>query len=1097
MSAASTIVWMFRLDLKSVEMSLDAADTSVRATSSSDNRHMGRRAFKISAGLLVAACIAGAQPPRKLVLHQRIERQAGPGYKEVFVIDVPTGQFVNVVLEKRGADVVLSVLDPSRKALVTADSPNFTFGRASAAWIAQASGTYSLTVAKSERSKETGAYEIEWAELRDSTDKDRTRIQALDKLYSAASKDRPQAIHLYEESAELWRSLGEGYEESLCLHRIGALYYDSGDPQKALDYYQRALAIRRTIGDRAGEANTLNNIGLAYARLGDLQKALDYYQQALPVRRAAGDKSGEASTLTNIAVAYSALGEQQKALEYCQQTAEVRRAAKDRVGEALALSNIAGIYSASGEQQKALDAIEQVLALYRAAGDRPGEARTVSSLGSLYRDLGAEEKALDFYGKALLLARAAADRSVESDTVIGMGDAYFFLGEKQKSLDSYQQGAAIKRALNDRSGEALALIGIANVYSDLGGRQKPAVASAEEKQKALDIYLQSLALGRAAGDFSVQVFALMGAGVAYSAAGDKQKAAQNLSQALFLFSAARYRPGEGWAQYEMARVERDRGNLTQARTLAGKALDTVEVLRTKVLSQDLRSSFFAAVQDGYALEMDILMRMHKADPSQNHAAEAFTVSERARARVLLESLGESRADIRAGVEAPLLERERTLQVQLNAKEMARMQMVAAKHTPEQLADLEKAVRDLASKYEDTHTEIRARSPRYAALNFPQPLSPGEIQKEVLDSDTLLLEFALGDQGSFLWAVSTSGIVSIALPKKSEIEQAARLYHDALIDPVGNAPIDTGKALSRMLLGEVASGLESKRLLIVADGALQYIPFAALPDPNRPEQPLIVNHEIVSAPSASTLAVLRRENADRKPAPKMLAVLADPVFSADDPRIARGRTGALQRSIGDPLAGMRLARLPGTRREAAGILSLVPESQRKQSLDFDASRATLTSPEMREYRFLHLATHGLLNTTHPELSGVALSLVDRTGKSQDGFVRLHEVYNLQLSADLVVLSACQTGLGKEIQGEGLVGLTRGFMYAGAPRVLASLWKVDDRATAELMKSFYGVMFGDKHQRPAAALRDAQIAMWRTKGWEAPYYWAAFVLQGDWK
>jgi CHAT domain-containing protein len=341
-----------------------------------------------------------------------------------------------------------------------------------------------------------------------------------------------------------------------------------------------------------------------------------------------------------------------------------------------------------------------------------------------------------------------------------------------------------------------------------------------------------------------------------------------------------------------------------------------------------------------------------------------------------------------------------------------------------------------------------------------------------------------------------------------VEQAAQRFHDALSAEGSDLSI-SGKALSSMLLGGVAASLGKKRLLIVGDGALQYLPFAALPDPNSLQQPLVVNHEIVSVPSASTLAVQRRENSNRKPAPKMLAILADPVFDASDSRLnrspdkpiaalTRDADGPLERSLGDlGFSGAHLPRLPGTRREAAGIVSLVPVSERMNALDFDASRATLTSPEVSQYRIVHLATHGLLNTAHPELSGVVLSLVDRQGNPQDGFLRLHEIYNLKLSADLVVLSACQTGLGKEIRGEGLMGLTRGFMYAGAPRVVASLWKVDDRATAELMKQFYSAMLGEKHETPAAALRAAQLAIWKTKGWEAPYYWAAFVLQGDWR
>jgi CHAT domain-containing protein len=337
-------------------------------------------------------------------------------------------------------------------------------------------------------------------------------------------------------------------------------------------------------------------------------------------------------------------------------------------------------------------------------------------------------------------------------------------------------------------------------------------------------------------------------------------------------------------------------------------------------------------------------------------------------------------------------------------------------------------------------------------------------------------------------------------------------------------------LSRMLLGPVASRLGRKRLAIVADGALQYIPFAALPAPSSGSgeglnsgaepQPLCIEREIVSLPSASTLATLRREIAGRKPAEKSLAVLADPVFADDDTRVRRnvGKAGAkgetrsahsdetdigfLQmtrsgRETGVIGAEAGFGRLLSTRHEAEAILSLVPERERMQALDFEASRTSAFRPELGEYRIIHFATHGLLNNIHPELSGIVLSLVDESGQPQDGFLRLQDIYNLKLPVDLVVLSACQTGLGKEIKGEGLIGLARGFMYAGAPRIVASLWKVDDRATSELMKRFYQGMLGPEALRPAEALRQAQLSIWKEKQWRAPYYWAAFVLQGEWK
>ena len=433
------------------------------------------------------------------------------------------------------------------------------------------------------------------------------------------------------------------------------------------------------------------------------------------------------------------------------------------------------------------------------------------------------------------------------------------------------------------------------------------------------------------------------------------------------------------------------------------------------------------------------------------------------------------------------------------------------------------------------------------MTQPQPLGLAEIQQQVLDPDTLLLEYSLGNDASHLFVVSQTSITSHQLPKRADIEEATRRVRELLTaqqpqpgdtEAKYQARVKEARAsywpqaaeLSRMLLGPAASQLGRKRLAIVADGALQYIPFAALPAPSpgndegrnsgAEPQPLFVEHEIVSLPSASTLATLRRETAGRKPAEKSLAILADPVFTDDDTRVRRdvGKAGAkektrsadsdktdigfLQMTRSGRETGViggegGFGRLLSTRREAAAISALVPERERMQALDFEASRTTALRPELGEYRIVHFATHGLLNNIHPELSGIVLSLVDKEGKPQDGFLRLQDIYNLKLSAELVALSACQTGLGKEIKGEGLIGLTRGFMYAGAPRVVASLWKVDDRATSELMKRFYQGMLGPEALRPAGALRQAQLSIWKQKQWREPYYWAAFVLQGEWK
>jgi CHAT domain-containing protein len=359
-----------------------------------------------------------------------------------------------------------------------------------------------------------------------------------------------------------------------------------------------------------------------------------------------------------------------------------------------------------------------------------------------------------------------------------------------------------------------------------------------------------------------------------------------------------------------------------------------------------------------------------------------------------------------------------------------------------------------------------------------------------------------------------------LTNETPDQRQVRLRHAEAAYPAAAAE------LSKMVLGPLGPLTGIKRILIVSDGALQYIPFEALPAPtvgpvdDRP--PLVVNYEIVHLPSVSVIAELRRGGAKTTPSRQVLAVLADPVFDQDDPRVGRkalasNRIAKNTDRANTSVAGLALPvdpenvgreigvgdnevlvpRLLFSREEAESILRNVPADRRFAALNFKASRATATAAELSRYRYLHFATHGILNSQHPELSGVVLSLVDEAGRPQDGFLRLHDIYSLRLSAELVVLSACQTGLGREVRGEGLIGLTRGFMYAGAPRVVASLWKVDDAATAELMSRFYrGIL--KENRTPAAALHNAQLEMWRQPNWRrSPYYWAAFVLQGDWK
>ncbi len=956
------------------------------------------------------------------------------------------------------------------------------------------------------------------------------------------------ALGFFQQALPIWRDLKRKREEASTLNFLGLVHNTLGDKQLALEHYNQALALAREVNNRGLEATVLNNMAAIYFSLGEKRKAAESFDQVLPLRRAANDKLGEASTLTNIGSVYSDLGENLRALDYYNQALPLWREAKRADGEVSAIQNIGEAYDLLGEKQKALDYYAQALTLARSIGAKQVEGIISTNLATLYSSLGEKEKAREIYLQALEIHRATGNRTTEADTLHLLGFLHYELEDTQKALDYLTQALPVWRQLKDKRGEAITLTATGMVYRSL-----------DQRDKSLEFSNQGLPLHREVGNRAGEAETLINIGLIESASGEKQVAFENFNRAAELSRAISDPALEAKAKYEIARVKLDTGELDQSRSQIEDTLNIVESLRTKVASQELRASYFATVQKYYDFYIELLMRMNGRQAGKGFSGEALQVSERARARSLLEILSEANASIREGVDATLLEREQRLHHQLNGKADALARLYASRPTPEQVVAAKKEVDDLTAQYNDVRAEIRRASPRYAALTQPSPLSLKEIQQQVLDNDTLLLEYWLGETRSYLWAVTPTKITSYVLPARAKIESAARDSYEWLSKPsqatakrrLKHDGVEMSESerkarglqalnyLSNTLIKPVASQLGKKRLVVVASGALQYVPFAALTvasgrkksPPNRPpifdHRSLIEDHEVINLPSASTMAVLRRDTAERQIAPKMLAVLADPVFERDDERVRtmarptisnqgnatapqskeaekpQSQSVAEERSLkhikeksAEETGEMKISRLPFTRQEAEQILALVPEAERKQALDFDASRATATAKDLSQYRYVHFATHGYLDSERPEFSALVLSLVNKDGGQQSGFLYAYDVYNLQLNSDLVVLSACETGLGKEIKGEGLVGLTRGFMYAGAPRVVVSLWSVNDRATADLMARFYRKMLKE-NLRPAAALRAAQIEMLKGSRWREPYYWAAFALQGEWR
>jgi CHAT domain-containing protein/predicted negative regulator of RcsB-dependent stress response len=960
-----------------------------------------------------------------------------------------------------------------------------------------------------------------------------------------------EALAKYNQVLVCWRSIRAHAEAAATLRTIGDVYYDTGQYPSATDAYEQAIRESKSVGDVRGQALALIAIGLidfdadhpkdlwahtneAFSLVQDLHDeqvraqvlmnyalAYDYQDDAANASRSADEGVVIAERLKNSQTYGRALlfagivkldsGKLTEALDCYQRALYEFQKGGYLAWQARAVAAIGNIYAAIGELQQSLEYDSQALTIQKRLGNRRWQAVTFNNIGYAYSTLGDLEHALDNYASALDCYRDIGHESGQALTSVFVGNINRLLGDYKKADEYYRLGQRLSQKVDDKRTKALSLIGL-GLLSQANGNLSDAVRN----------YSSALTTYEGTGNLRGRLFTRNALGYAQYLMGQKRGALRNLLQGLSLAEKAGDRELEVSVRYNLAWVQKSLGQLDEAKSQIETALQLIESLRLKLASFERRSSYFASVRQFYELYADILMDLHRQQLGAGFDAKAFEVSERARARSLLESLRESEINIRADADATLLKEEQDVQRQLNEASIRRAQLSGTASSPD--ADsVNKEIDRLTTRYQELEGRIRSNSSRYAAAPMPQPLGLQESRR-LLDENSMLLEYMLGDDRSYLWVITSSKLYSFELPPRAQIESRVGEFRKLLIAnqsiegetyeqmqlrvaEAGKHLLNDSLSLGKILLGPIADELGKQRLLIVPDGGLQSIPFQALTllDAAGSPRALLEDHEIVYEPSASALDIVKQSSAHRHSGSGSVAVFANPVFEADDPRVASAKVPRTpdgkessqlvkqaMRDVG--LQQGHIPPLPASREEADAIMSAVPWRTGFEAIDFHASRTTIGETDFSQYRIAHFATHGFVDYQHPELSGLVLSLVDERGNPQDGFLRMHDIYNLKLPVDLVVLSACNTGLGKEVKGEGLIGLTRGFMYAGARGVVASLWKVDDDATAELMKHFYGGMF-TKGLTPAAALRDAQLALRSQKRWQSPYYWAAFEIQGE--
>jgi CHAT domain-containing protein/tetratricopeptide (TPR) repeat protein len=1018
---------------------------------------------------------AAIQEPPFLELNKLIDRNIAQGEIHAYRVRLVAGDFIHINTESKEVLLGYEVSGPDgRQVLDVGKLGGTPFGVKPVSLVAETSGDYLIKIRPVDK---PGKYKILLDALRPATPQDRSRARGeaafvkADALFQRGRKeDLQQAVEILRASLSQWRAAEIPLAEADALTVMGLAHRRLGEMQQAIERYQQAFEIFQKQNWDIGGALMLNNIGVAYAEMGDRAMAIRYYLPVTKLWRQFNNSVMYGMTMTNLGASYGAVGEFRKSLETLEEALQTWKTLDNQKWKSNTFVKLGTVYGNLGEPEIAADYCHQAFQLWRESDGLLEKTQHLTCIGGAQADFGNYTKAIEYQSEALKICQEIGNSNCQVSTASGLGMTYFAMKDYPRSAECFQQALEISRAAKNLYNEAKLLSSLGRVHAILND-----LPTAER------LLRQSYELQQTIGDTQGEAMALGG----------------------------------------LARVYRHQGRLGESLAAIQQSLALIEQQRQTLSGHSSQAAYFSRLHEHQEFYLGVQMQLHAQSPEAGHAVAAFQASEHSRARSLLEALREARSDIRQGVDANLLQRETVVRQQLFYKEQVLADLLAGKNGAERIATAKKEVETLLLQKREIEALIRARSPRYAALTQPQPLNLAEIQKQVLDDDTALLEYAMGGERSYLFAVTKASFDVYELPVRAEIEELAtefyRLSARTFMDG-GKWTIESenklsaiAAKLSKMILAPAAASLKKKRLLVVAEGALQYIPFAALPDGD--SRPLIASHEIVSLPSASTLAVLRRELNARQVAPKTLAVLGDPVFSANDTRLvasaksiqtktARGLSAeadTLRRSLrlggANVTAPLQLSRLNHTRDEALSITALVPADSKLLALGFDANRQLATSDKLSQYRIVHFATHGWMDAAKPDLSAVVLSLVNKEGKPQNGFLRLHEIYNLNLPAELVVLSACETGIGKDIKGEGLISLTRGFMYAGARRVLVSLWPVDDPATAELMKRFYRGMIKE-NLTPSVALKKAQLEMQRQARWRSPYYWAGFVLQGEW-
>jgi len=878
-------------------------------------------------------------------------------------------------------------------------------------------------------------------------------------IYFTLSKYE-NALSSYREA----QSLDGNNSELVCpvVSHMARIYATRGQKSQADEYSNRALSQCNALPDTRFQAEALEARGESLWNSDGSPESAEFFNQAQELFGKANDTRSQAHAL--LMLAYAHFWDQRvESLQFAGKALDLSLLNKDRRGIAEART-VLGLFAAFiDEFETAKCNYKWSLPMFQSVGDKDNEAITLNGIGLANWETGNVDESLENYTRAKAVFNRLHDQLGAVESITGMGKTLGVMRQYQQLARLYREKLNIARQTRSSVHEASALADMAGVDE----LQHHYAAAKKLYEQSLEIY-RSAKNDNGIGNILVRLALL------HERQGEHPQALELLENAR-AWKAKAGRIGDvAGIYYEIANIHRRLNRLQDALIAIEKTVAIIESQRLKIAEFNSRATYFSFVHKYYALYIQILMLLDRQVPKRG-----FEASEKSKVRALLDLLNASKED------SP-------------CDELLQRQLAPGGSTESLVAEGKEEV------------------PASPVLTLEQ------IQAEIGSDDTVL-EYLLGDEKSYVWIVDSNHITAHELPPADKIEKLVSLFHTTLTareprpgeslreskERVRKADLEyprIAQQLSKILLAPVDM-TRVKRLLIVPDGSLQDLPFSALRiyQSARKTAPLVSKHEIVVLPSASVLGTLRKAAGKRGTPTRTAIIVADPVVDGSDPRLSNAPYSSEKKTqqqptvkkvtLRDAQASQRVTRLEGAGAEASAIRKILDTPDVLVEMGFNASRGFVLQGALAPYRIIHFATHGFVDARHPEMSGLVLSLLNEKGQRQNGYLRLGDIYKLKLSADLVVLSACDSSRGKDLKSEGTIGLPRAFLFAGSRSVLASLWKVDDDAAVAFMKSFYeGIKKGEV---PSSALRGAQLEMSQGKQWSQPFYWAAFVLQGDYK